>query len=252
MIRPRVDPVKLFSSATHLQAYAQANHNDIKSNNLMATVPRAKERTALSPQTEAMAAGTEKKRKHSHCGKVTRISQIKCVFEEIITNTDPKESEASEILEYLTTAREALEMAGSLLLSNEKMHKILTEPPRPKHDLTLGVPFCSTNGKPVELIQPAQLARRSQVAKHQSASRNKNLAVSQTLSRWLRMHELNGCDRQEEKGPFFPQCSYFLVQLVGLFRRARVINQHVSLRCAIPFHFHNKVSSAYEGGLLVL
>ena len=101
-------------------------------------------------------------------------------------------------------------MAGSLLLSNEKMHKILTEPPRPKHDLTLGVPFCSTNGKPVELIQPAQLARRSQVAKHQSASRNKNLAVSQTLSRWLRMHEINGCDRQEEKGPFFPQCSYFL------------------------------------------
>ena len=104
----------------------------------MATVPRAKERTARSPQTEAMASGTQKKRKHhSHCGKVTRISQIKCALEEIITNTDPKESEASEILEYLTTAREALEMAGSLLLSNEKMHKILTEPPRPKHDLTM-------------------------------------------------------------------------------------------------------------------
>ena len=106
--------------------------------------------------------------------------QIKCALEEIITNTDPKESEASEILEHLMTAREALEMASSLLPSNEKMHKILTEPPRPKHDLTLGVPFCSTNGKPVELIQPARLARRSQVAKRQSASRDKDLAVSQS------------------------------------------------------------------------
>ena len=56
------------------------------------------------------------------------------------------------------------------------------------------------------------------------------------------MHELKVCDRQEEKGPFFPQCSYFLVQVVRLFQGARVINQHVSLPCAIPFHFHNKVN----------
>ena len=71
----------------------------------MVTVPEARERTDLPPQTEAMAAGTEKKRKHSsRCDKTTQISQIKCALEEVIANTDPKEAEAYEILGHLTAA----------------------------------------------------------------------------------------------------------------------------------------------------
>ena len=96
----------------------------------MVTVPEARERTDLPPQTEAMAAGTEKKRKHSsRCDKTTQISQIKCALEEVIANTDPKEAEAYEILGHLTAAHKALDMACSLLPSDEQMRKILTEPP---------------------------------------------------------------------------------------------------------------------------
>ena len=93
----------------------------------MVTVPEARERTDLPPQTEAMAAGTEKKRKHSsRYDKTTRISHIKCALEEVIINTDPKELETYEILEHLTAAHKAMEMTCSLLPGNEQMEHNVT------------------------------------------------------------------------------------------------------------------------------
>ena len=118
--------------------YAQDNHSDTKPSNPMTSEPRAKERTALPPQVEAMAIGIEKKRKQfSPSDKVTKINRIKYALAEVIADTDPKDAKASEILGHLTTAHVAIETVSSLLLGNEQMHKILTDPSGPKHNVTM-------------------------------------------------------------------------------------------------------------------
>ena len=114
----------------------------------MTSEPRAKERTALPPQAEAMAIGIEKKRKQfSPSDKVTKINRIKYALAEVIADTDPKDAKASEILGHLTTAHVAIETVSScsvppmasqsLLPGNEQMHKIRTDPSGPKHNVTM-------------------------------------------------------------------------------------------------------------------
>ena len=59
----------------------------------MTSEPRAKERTALPPQAEAMAIGIEKKRKQfSPSDKITKINRIKYALAEVIADTDPKDA----------------------------------------------------------------------------------------------------------------------------------------------------------------
>ena len=113
--------------------YAQDDHSYKKASNPLTSEPRAKARTALPPQAEAMATGIEKKRKRfSPSDKATKINRIKYALAEVIADTDPKDAKASEILGHLTMAHVAIETVSSLLPGNEQMHRILTDPSGPK------------------------------------------------------------------------------------------------------------------------
>ena len=99
----------------------------------MTSEPRAKERTALPPQAEAMATGREKKRKRfSFSDNATKINRIKVALAEVIADTDPKDAKTSEILGHLTTAHAAIETTSSLLPGNGQMHRTLTDPSGPR------------------------------------------------------------------------------------------------------------------------
>ena len=104
----------------------------------MTSEPRAKERTALPPQAEAMATGREKKRKRfSFSDNATKINRIKFALAEVIADTDPKDAKTSEILGHLTTAHAAIETASSLLSGNGQMHRTLTDPSGPRCHVTM-------------------------------------------------------------------------------------------------------------------
>ena len=118
--------------------YAQDDHSYKKASNPMTSEPRAKERTALPPQAEAMATRREKKRKRfSFSDNATKINRIKFALAEIIADTDPKDAKTSEILGHLTTAHAAIETASSLLPGNGQMQRTLTDPSGPRCHVTM-------------------------------------------------------------------------------------------------------------------
>ena len=104
----------------------------------MYTVLGVMECTGLPPSVKTTAIETEKKRKHPlSCAQTTRISQIKNALGEVIFTTDPKEAETHQILEHLTAAHHAMEMACSLLRGNGQSQTALKISPKPKHRVTI-------------------------------------------------------------------------------------------------------------------
>ena len=92
----------------------------------------------LPPQLQTMALKADEERKHIRSwDQSARISEIKSSLEEVIATFDPKKAETHQMLEHLTAAHKAMEMACTILPGNEQMQKTLTTSPRQKHLVTM-------------------------------------------------------------------------------------------------------------------
>ena len=130
--------MKLSYSTAHLQSVCSSQLLHCKARQSHADSPMSDGAHRFPPQVRTMAVEAEKKRKHTRSwDQPARISKIKSALEEVIATIDPKEAETHQILGHLTAAHKAMEMACSILPSNEQMQKTLNASPRPKHQVTM-------------------------------------------------------------------------------------------------------------------
>ena len=127
--------VKLISFPAHLQYGCSSQ--PLRSRATF-TVPKERVCTGLPLQMKAMASRAEKKRKQiSSCDQTTQISQIKGALEEVIVNTNLKETGSHEVIEHLNAAHKAMEMACSLLLGDEQIQKTMNTSSRSNHKVSM-------------------------------------------------------------------------------------------------------------------